>query len=361
MQFDFNAIWQLLLLLSVLVVVHEYGHFAAARAFGVKVHEFSVGFGPLIGKFNWKGVQYSFRWILLGGFCKIAGMDIALEGSGEKDPDPEHSFAGLSLWKKVVVIGAGPVFNLLLAVVLMFVIAAFVGVPSSGTNMPIIEQATPGTPAFEAGLQPGDRITAINGQPVKEWMDISRLIKESGAEESVFQIERQGKTIVKKITPMYNPVEKKYMLGIIGVTTEYKTVSVLEAAKYAVTYPWFFTKSMVMGVGMMIRGEIKGGGMGPIGMVAAMEQYTRLPIYHTLMFAVFISLSLFIFNMLPLPLPLLDGGWITILLLERLIRREFNAEQKAVAQFVGLMLIAFLFIVVTYGDILTTIRRFFGG
>lgn len=101
--------------------------------------------------------------------------------------------------------------------------------------------------------------------------------------------------------------------------------------------------------------------MGPIGMINVMEQNTRLPIYHNLSFIILISLSLFFFNLLPLPLPLLDGGWIVIMILERILRHEFSADQKAIAQLVGLTLVGFLFIVITYGDILTTIKRFFGG
>jgi regulator of sigma E protease len=361
MNFDLNVIWILLLLLSVLVVAHEYGHFSAARAFGVKVHEFSVGFGPLIGKFNWKGVQYSFRWILLGGFCKIAGMDIALEGSEKPNDEPGHSFIDLTLWKKIVIIAAGPFFNLFLAMILIFITAAFVGLPSNLRNpASIIEQALPGTPAFAAGFQPGDRVISINGIPVKRWVDIPPLVKGSGGKPLAIQIERQGRILVKKVTPMYNPFEKTYILGISYVTG-FKRYPVMDAAKLAVIYPWIFIRDTAQALVLMIRGELKGGGMGPIGMAAALDQYTKLPIYYFIMFTIILCLSLFFFNILPIPLPLLDGGWIVILVLEWILRREFSADQKAVAQFIGLMLIAFLFIVITYGDILTAIQRFFGG
>jgi regulator of sigma E protease len=362
-SFNFNAIWQFIVVLGILVVVHEYGHFAAARAFGVKVYEFSVGFGPLIGKFNRKGVQYSFRWVLLGGFCKIAGMDMALEGkeSEESPLKPGESFLDLSLWKRIVVIAAGPFFNLFLAMILIFGTFTLVGQPTFLSNpAPIIEQAMPGSPAFEAGFQPGDKILSMNNLPVKQWVDIPRIMKQNDGKPVTIRFERKGQTLVKKVKPMYNPMEKRYVLGINGITG-YKKVPVLEAAKMSVVYPWLFIRDTAKGLVMMIRGQVKGGGMGPIGMVAAIEQNTKLPVYYTLFFMIIISISLFFFNLLPVPLPLLDGGWIVIMIIERLLRREFSAEQKAVAQLVGLTLIAFLFIVITYGDILTTFRRFFGG
>jgi regulator of sigma E protease len=358
--FDFNAIWKTLLLLSFLVVVHEFGHFITARLFGVKVHEFSVGFGPLIGKFNYKDVQYSFRLVLLGGFCKIAGMDMAVEGDPEEPPvDPKESFNYLSLWKKIVVIGAGPVFNLILAMLLIFLMAAFVGLPSSlKSPAPIIEQATPGTPAFEAGLRPGDKILAIDEQPVKEWMDIPKLVSESEGRALKITIERQDEVLEKQITPFYNPIEKRYLIGISPVPN-YEKTSVGEAAKLAFVFTWDFIGQFFKSFSQIISLAFKGGVMGPIGMVTVIEQSSGLPLYHTLFLLIQISMFLFIFNMLPIPLPLLDGGWIVILLLERLFRKEFSPEQKAAAQMVGLMAMLFLGVLVTYNDVLRFIRMYF--
>lgn len=360
MGFDFNAIWKTLLLLSFLVVVHEFGHFITARLFGVKVHEFSVGFGPLIAKFNWKGVQYSFRWILLGGFCKIAGMDMAVEGEPEEPPvDPKESFNNLSLWKKVVVIGAGPVFNLILAMILIFLMAAFVGLPSSiKSPAPIIEQATPGSPAFEAGLKPGDRILAIDEKPVKEWMDIPKLVAESEGKTLKITLERQNQILEKQVTPFYNPLEKRYLIGISPVPN-YEKTSLGEAVKIAFVYTWNFIGQFYKSFGQIISLAFKGGVMGPIGMVTVIEQSSGLPLYHILFLLIQISMFLFIFNMLPIPLPLLDGGWIVILLLEKLFRKEFSPEQKAAAQMIGLMAMLVLGLLVTYNDVLRFIRMYF--
>ncbi len=360
MGFDFNAIWKTLLLLSFVVVVHEFGHFITARMFGVKVYEFAIGFGPLIGKFNWKGVQYSARWILLGGFCKIAGMEMELEGGPEAEPvKPEESFNYLSLWKKITVIAAGPVFNLIMAMLLVFIMAAFVGLPSSiKSPAPIIEQATPGSPAFEGGLKPGDRIVAIDKNPVKEWQDIPKLVAKSGGKTLTITIERQNQVLEKKITPFYNPIEKRYLLGISPVPN-YERTSIGEAVKISFVYTWNFIGQFIKSFGQIISLAFKGGVMGPIGMVTVIEQSSGLPLYHTFFLLIQISLFLFIFNMLPIPLPLLDGGWIVILLLEKLFGKEFSAEQKAAAQMVGLMAMLVLGVLVTYNDVLRFIRMYF--
>lgn len=359
-----NSIWQTLLLLSLLVVVHEYGHFITARMFGVKVYEFAVGFGPILWKTEHKGIQYSIRWFLLGGFCKIAGMDIALEGEGEDGETlrPEESFNFLALWKKVVVIAAGPIFNLILAMVLVFCMAAFVGLPSNLRNdAPIVEQAAPGTPAFDAGIRPGDKIIAINGQPVTKWQDISGLIQENGKNPLTVKLIRNNQTLTKTIIPFYNELEKRYIIGINAVT-DFKRTSIGDALKITWNFPWNFTKSVIKTFQLMFTGKLGGAGlMGPIGMVSVVEQYTNLPLYYLLYLVVQISMFLFLFNMLPLPLPLLDGGWIVILLIERLIRREFTPQQKAAAQMFGMVAVLVLGAFIAYGDLLRLFKRFFGG
>lgn len=358
MGFDFNAIWKTLLLLSFLVMVHEFGHFIIARLFGVKVYEFSVGFGPLIGKFNWKGVQYSFRWVLLGGFCKIAGMDMALEGESEDPPvDPKESFNHLKLWKKIAVIAAGPIFNLVLAMILIFTMAAFVGLPISiKSPAPIIERASPGLPAFDAGMKSGDKIVAIDDKPVNEWNDIPRLVSESEGKPLKITFERQNQILEKTLTPFYNSIDKRYLIGVEPVPN-YERTSIGEAVRLTFistgNFIWQFFKSFREIISM----AFKGGVMGPIGMVTIIEKSSGL--YNLFSLLIQISMFLFIFNMLPIPLPLLDGGWIVILLLEKLFRKEFSVEQKATAQMVGLMAMLVLGVMVTYNDIVRVIRMYF--
>jgi regulator of sigma E protease len=373
LSFNLNSIWQTLLLLSVLVVVHEYGHFITARLFGVTVYEFSVGFGPLIAKWKHQGIQYSLRWVLLGGFVKIAGMDIALEGEPENPevgPDEVaiHPFHAVAFWKRVLIVAAGPFFNVFLGILLAFCLAAFVGFPSGNgiKDNPTVSLAIPGGPAFEAGIRPGDKIVAINDQPVRKWMEIPTLIQKFSPEKIKFDLIRNpGKVkLVKYIVPLYEPQVKRYFIGIEG-TNSLVRWSVKDAAKYALAEPWLFFRQFKLTLELIVKKQAKGALIGPIGMTAIIEQYSRLPLIHViyrfLELAIGINMCLFLFNMLPLPLPLLDGGWIVIMTLEKLMGREFSANQKAAAQMVGLVAVLFLGVWIAYGDVMMLIKRFFGG
>lgn len=357
----------MVLTLSILVVVHEFGHFSLARLFGVTVHEFSVGFGPLIGKFTKNGIQYSIRWMLLGGFVKIAGLDISLEGEAEPAAEAEKvvPFHSVSYWKRVLIIAAGPAFNVIFAVILAFVMAAFIGLPNKMKNdAPVVMLASPGSPAFEVGIRPGDRILALNDQPIHKWMDIPVAVQKFGKGKIKVEIQRKQERISKYITPLYNKFEKRYMLGIEGVSL-LKTMPLKDAAQYALSIPWTFSKAIVGSIKMVVMREVKGSFMGPVGMTVVMEQYSHLPLNQILFqltfLAIQINMFLFLFNMLPLPLPLLDGGWIVIMTLEKLMRREFTVEQKAAAQMVGMVGILGLGAFIFYSDVIMTIKRFFGG
>jgi regulator of sigma E protease len=371
MGFNLNSIWQTLLLLSILVVVHEFGHFITARMFGVTVYEFSVGFGPLIAKIKRKGIQYSIRWFLLGGFVKIAGMDIALEGETENSEEyegdgPVRLFHTIAFWKKLVIIAAGPFCNVLLGIFLAFCLYAFIGYPNGLKEDPVVFLATPGTPAFTAGIRPGDQITALDGQPVKKWVQIPEIIQKLGSKKIKVELLRgKPKTkMVKYLVPEYNQVYKRYIIGIEGETS-FKKFPLKTAAYQAVMIPKYYYQSVKLTIQMVAKKQAKGAFMGPIGMTAVIEQYSSLPlihiIYRFLDLAIGINMCLFLFNMLPLPLPLLDGGWIVIMCLEKLMRREFSVNQKAAAQMVGMVAVLLLGVIIAYGDVLLVIKRFFGG
>jgi regulator of sigma E protease len=358
-EFNLHSIWVTILLLSVLVVVHEYGHFIMARLFGIRVYEFSVGFGPLIAKFTRKNIQYSFRWILLGGYVKIAGMDIAMEGesAAQKNEtlDPRESFHTLSLWKQITIIAAGPVFNVVLAVFTFIATVTLLGYPVM-KDISVIGQVMPKSPAYQAGLQPGDRITTINNQPVTKWSEMTKLIQKAGDKPIELQVKRGGTSAIRIIRPVYDPGLKRYLMGV-RYSPELKKMSFSEAINTALGLPSVIVKNLAR----IISGKMKGQLAGPIGMVGMIEQSLHyspmVALVNTLILSVDIGISLFIINMLFIPLPLLDGGWITILVLERLMRRRFSIEHKAVAQMIGLALFIGLAIFIGYGDVMTWIIK----
>jgi regulator of sigma E protease len=351
-----------LLLLNLLVVVHEFGHFWVARRCGIRTPEFSVGFGPLLWKTVKNGVQYSVRAIPLGGFVKIAGMDIALEGDGKGEEEienisPNELFASLPLWKKLAIIIAGPLNNIILAFLSLILIVACLGIPYKYVdNHPKIGSVEFKSPAYEAGLKTGDIIISINRKPIKNWEDLARTVNASPQKTLIFKIDRDNKIFDVPIKPFYDP---HYKIGRVGISAPFvlKRIPLREAVAKGVMYGIDSFREVILALGRLVIGKERATGIGPIGMVGMMKQAAESGLFQFLFIFPMLNLFLGIFNLLPIPLPLLDGGWVTILILERIRRKEFSAEQKAMAQMIGIGLMIFLFVLITYGDIASQVKN----
>lgn len=345
-----------LLVISIMVMVHEFGHFFFARLFGVTVHEFSVGFGPLITSWKKNGIQYSLRAVPLGGFVKIAGMDIALEGEAGKE-EGERLFGELPLLRKILVIVAGPLNNLILAMLTFMFMAGVIGIPyQQQTERAIIGVVEPKSPAYEAGLSPGDEIVEIDGQPINSWKQIAEVVHKSPRKTLTFKVRRDNTYFTREIRPFYDPA---YEVGRIGILPSYtiKRLPFADSLKFGVLRTWYGIQDIPVSLFRMLIGKERAGVMGPLGMVGAIDQALQSGLH--LFFSIVAGINLFLglFNLLPIPLPLLDGGWIVILILERLRRKEFTPEQKTAAQMVGLAAILLLTVIATYTDILSILRR----
>jgi regulator of sigma E protease len=354
--FSFSSIIYTILIIGLLVIVHELGHFLMARLFKVTAHEFSVGFGPLLFQREWGKVKYSLRAIPLGGYCKIAGMDIALEGEPGEKPNPgEFAFYELPLYRKILIILGGPVSNILLALLIFIFVAAAVGLPDRPEERPIIGFVEPKTPAFEAGLSSGDEIVEINGEPIQRWEEVVAIIHRSPLQPLEFKIKRGEEQFSREITPFYDPNGGVGRIGIMQAYTV-KRLPLSKAVPYGFASTWYGMKGVVVASYRIITGQERAGFIGPVGMVGFVDQARH---QSGLLLFVMTSISLFLalFNLLPIPLPLLDGGWIVIFILERLRGKEFSPEQKGTAQMIGLLLMLVLFIMITSGDVGSIIRR----
>ena len=349
-----------LLILNFIVVIHELGHFLVARRYGVRTPEFSVGFGPLLAKFVHKDVQYSLRAVPLGGFVKISGMAIALEGEEteeDKDIPLQERFNFLSLGKRIAVIVAGPINNLILSFLSLILIAVFLGVPTDvQSDKAIIGAVSPKTPAYEAGLSRGDEILAINEQQINKWDDLVQIIHGSPNQPLKFTVRRQNRTFHRTIKPFLDP---NHRIGLIGIEPPlvYEKLPFNKAVVEGLRQSAYSVVALMEAIGRMIVGKERLTGIGPVGMVSMVHQAATSDLYRFwFMFAMF-NLFLGFFNLLPIPLPLLDGGWVIIMLLERLRKKEFTANQKAIAQMIGMGLMLLLFVLITYGDISSMIKR----
>ena len=345
-----------IILFGVLVVVHELGHFFFARLFGVTVYEFSVGLGPVLWQTKRQDILYSVRAIPFGGFAKVAGMEIALEGKTEPKPG-ERLFSALPLGKKIMVLAAGSLNNLVLAMLTFIFIAAALGLPDQlQSDRALVGFVEPKSPAYEVGLSTGDEIVELNGQTINSWEELARIIHHSPQKKLIIKFQRGEEIFTREIIPVYDPALKAGRIGILPAYTV-KRLPLGEAIRYGVGVTGYQLVALPVTIFKIILGQERAQFLGPIGMVGVVDQALKSGWY--LFFTVFASFNLFlgIFNLLPIPLPLLDGGWIVLYLLERLRGREFTPEQKASAQMIGLLLIVTFYLAVIGGDLTSVLRR----
>lgn len=364
-----------LIVLSVLVIAHEFGHFWTARKFGVKAEEFGLGFPPRVfgiykdeeGK--WKkviggkkiqapGTIYSLNWFPLGGFVKIKGED----GEGENEPD---SFINRKIWKRATIISAGVTMNIVLAAVLIIIGLSF-GLPQSieGDMDPRakiserkiqVVEVVPDSPAFKAGLEVRDSIVSINGTEFKNSDELSVFVDKHTGEELIYKIKRNSDEFEKKITPSFMEETKTGGIGIgiveTGIVKYPFLLSIWEGIKATFIMTWL----IIVAFYELFKGLIMGHGVstdvaGPVGIATITGQFARMGFIYVLQFTALLSINLAIINFLPFPA--LDGGRVLFLFIEKIKGTPVKREIEAVIHNIGFALLMVLVIIVTFRDIL---------
>ncbi|MBE5815983.1 MAG: site-2 protease family protein [Clostridiales bacterium] len=338
-----------ILMLGVLVMIHEFGHFAAARLLGIEVKEFSIGFGKkLWGRLSRRGTQFSLRLVPLGGYCMFYGdTDDDPEGKTRDDP---RNYTQKPAWKRVLVTFAGPLMNAVLALVLAIVLMGFYGVES---DTPFLVEVQEGSPAYEAGLRPGDLFVRIGDTDLTaaSAQTVSNAIGAYGNGQAIpFTMLREGQEVAFSVVPAYNEELQRYMVGITIQQGQKKLAPgrVLPAA-------WELTAqnavAIVQALGKMVTtGEGLDQSAGPVGIVNLVAQETRtggLPVY--LQLAVFISINLGLMNLLPIPG--LDGCRIIFLVIEMIRRKPVDQKIEAIVHLCGYALLLGLMIFFTVQDV----------
>ena len=326
---------------GILVTVHEFGHFITAKLTGMKVEEFSIGFGPTIYQQQEGETLYSLRMLPLGGYNKIAGMD-------PDDPeDPERGFNSKPVSSRMLVILAGSLMNILLPVVIFFglFLAFGMDVPE---NKPVLGQIIEGYPAEQSGLKEGDRILSINGKPVHEWLDIRKNIADSGMQPIPFEIQRDKEKLTITVTPGVNPETGK---PFIGVVSSLKNVRLTpgQAAVASVTATKNIIKNMYASLYHMVTGKTKAEFSGPVGVAKMAGEVAHKGFDRLMQFTAMLSLNLAIINLLPLPA--LDGGHFLILLIEAVTGHKLGKTAMQNIQKVGVAMILALTIFATFKDL----------
>ncbi len=352
-----TTLWSFLLVLSGLILVHETGHFLVARSLGIRVLKFSLGFGPRIWGLVRGGTDYCISAIPLGGFVKMLG-----EQPGETIPpeDIPYSFSHRPLWHRALVVAAGPLSNLVFAWLVFFVIFAGYGRPILLPDIGAVQQ---GSPAQMAGILPGDRIIALDGQPIKTWEQVSDLIKASGGRSLELTIERKGKKVLLKVTPRINRLKdifgEEVETPAIGVTAaghfEVERLNLLASFHEASSQAYNLIVLTLKGFLKLAQRAIPLSTLGGPIMIAQMAgEQAQQGFLNLFYFMALLSINLGLLNLLPIPV--LDGGHLFLYFIEFVVGRPLSMRQKEIAQHVGIVILGALMIIVFYNDIM----RLFG-
>jgi regulator of sigma E protease len=350
-----TTILAFIILLGILIFFHELGHFLVAKASGVMVLKFSLGFGPALLKKKIGETEYMISAFPLGGYVKMLG-----EGKQNGDEiiipaDPSRSFEAKPLRIKAAIVAAGPLFNLVLAF-LIYVLVSWIGIP---TLSPVIGEVKEKTPAYDAGLMKGDRIISINSKTIKAWDEIPLIMSENKTGKLDIVILRSGTQFKIQVNPLIT--KAKNIFGesidhpIIGITasgelftTRYGPIS---GVQYGVTQCWWVIKMTGIAFSKIIKGTIpiKESLGGPIMIAQVSGKSFKAGLLPFIGLIAFISINLALINILPIPV--LDGGYILIFLIEGIIRRPLNDKPKEIAQQIGLFLLIMLMLFAFYNDI----------
>lgn len=325
--------------LAVLMIVHESGHYFAARAFNMRVERFSIGFGPAIWRHKPKDSPTTYQLALIPflAYVQIAGMN----PFEELDPDDKGSYANASLVGRISAIIAGPLANYVFASIVLFAALMIGGKVVETTRLEVSD----GGAAMTAGLENGDRVMAIDGKPIAKWEELQKTVIESPGKKLMVRVERGGKPIDLEVVP--RPLAKDGG-GLIGVRPEPVPMPAFEAAEAALVQPALIVAYTVKSLYRWISGKEKGQLTGPIGMMRETEKAAELGLPFYLQIIAFLSTSVGFFNMLPLPA--LDGGRLIFLAYEAVTRRQPNQKLEGQIHAVGMLMLLFALAFVSFRE-----------
>ena len=384
-----TTILAMIFVLGILIFVHELGHFMAARSIGVRVERFSLGYPPRFISFtptpegllfklffyrwgesrklewgsviekvistprpNASGTEYCLAIIPLGGYVKVAGyVDESLDAELTGAPDELNSKSRL---QQVWFMSAGVIMNILLAVIFFAGITKYSGVAES-TGEPVVMNVSPGFPAAEAGLEPGDRIVSVKSKKIKEWSDLTEIIHASPNEEISVVWMRDGRTHSAIVKTRLGPIpdgDSLKEVGLIGVAGGYtvREATISESIANGVERTGYWFGMIVRSLSMIVSGEASMKDIGgPILIAQLAGESARAGMIALLSFTAIISVNLAFINILPIPG--LDGGHILLVTLEGIARRHFSLKVRMAIQQAGMALLLLLIIVVLYNDL----------
>lgn len=333
-----------ILLFSAIILFHELGHFLLAKANGIRVNEFSLGLGPTIVGFTKGETKYSIKLLPFGGACMMEGED--------SQSDDDRSFQKKSVWARISVVAAGPIFNFIMAFVLAVIILGNIGI-----STPTVAQVEDGYGAQTAGLQAGDEIIKMNHKHIHFFKEISMYTLFHAGETVEVTYERNGERHIVEVQPTYDEEQGRYRYGIDG-SSEYTKVGPIKTLQYSVYEVKYWIQYTVGSLKMLLTRQVSVNDLsGPVGIVKTIGDTYDMSksdgafyVWMNLLnLALLLSANLGVMNLLPIPA--LDGGRLVFLVIEAIRGKRVSEDKEGMVHFIGLLCLFGLMILIMFNDI----------
>ena len=339
-----------ILILGIIVLIHEFGHFFFAKRAGIYVYEFSIGMGPRIFKWTRKGdeTEYSIRIIPIGGYVQMAGEEI------EDDPNvpKDKKFAVKTFGQKFMTVIAGIMNNFLLAIFLLFLLALFNGAPQ---NKPLVGDVAKDMPAYSAGLKKGDKIISINNRQTKTYDIFALELQVNSGKTIILNVERDGnkeKILIKpKMVSENGVMVPRYGFAL---SDEVKT-GFFASLKYAFSKTISLLHQMILTIYYLVTGTIGLKSFsGPVGIYNIVGQAKESGFWSLVSLTALLSINVGFINLLPLPA--FDGGRLLFIIVEKITGKKVSPKFENTIHSIGFFLLMALMILITYNDIIRLIK-----
>lgn len=335
-----------LIIIAILILVHEWGHFITARRIGIPVYEFSIGFGYKIFSYKKNGVEYSWRLVPLGGFVRMAGEELG-------DPDDPNGFNRRTPLEKIRVSFAGPFMNFVLALLIFIYSYSVIGIPQA-SDQPVIGTVIAEKPADLAGIKSGDRIISVNDMPVKSWREFDSLTGKFENQMLQLKISRNKEVLNFNVTPVKLDSTGNRGIGVLNTVT-YEKQAITTSIKLGLQHTYELTLLLLSALAMLVSGGASMGDLaGPVGITRLVGEFAQVGTVFLLNFAAFLSINLGLMNLLPIPA--LDGSKIVFALVEAVRRKPLDPDKEGFINWIGFMFLIGLMVIVTFNDIVRWIK-----
>jgi regulator of sigma E protease len=344
------------IIIGIIILIHEFGHYIVGKLSGCSVSRFSIGWGPKIFSFKKRETNYQISWLpFIGGYVRLPGMEgESTQLTQEEQADIEKydlkTFEDLRTWQKFSIFLGGIIIQIVVCILLLTLVISILGKPVDKVLVADVESSSP---AQEAGLQKMDIIIKADGKKIKSARQFVDLTKEKSGGQLELIIKRENQLEEIKVKPKYSQKHERAIIGIkIAQIIDYekKNMAFSDYTLGGFFYTGRLSKMIIYHIWQLITKQINLKlVMGPVGIVSITKEVVQTGFIHTLLFFALININLAVINLIPFPA--LDGGHVLLLSIEKIFRIEISAKTKEIITMLGFLLLIALMIYVTFNDI----------